>query len=94
MLLKLMFLMLVWHRAAASDDLLDALAGARGTNRLSLCMRAPEDQGEGAARCAGALWRPHWLLARASCLDHRPLYKVLVLRDSDGVSCDDIDRGN
>lgn len=88
---------MVCHRGVASDtdELLSALAGARGGNRMSLCMgRAEwEDAAPEPRRCAGALWRSQWVLARASCLDRRSLSKVLVLRRADGVSCDDFDKG-
>ncbi|CAH2038186.1 unnamed protein product, partial [Iphiclides podalirius] len=64
---------------------LEGLYGARGGNRVTLCM-AP-----GASRdaCAGVIWQRHWLLVRGSCVAERPLFRALVLRTSD-AACDAI----
>ncbi|KPJ02527.1 hypothetical protein RR46_09730 [Papilio xuthus] len=72
---------------------LRGLYGLRGGNRVTLCM-SPGTAGRGHDVCRGALWRRHWVLVRGSCVARRPLYPVVLVRDSaDNVDCEEVQQG-
>ncbi|KPJ18294.1 hypothetical protein RR48_04740 [Papilio machaon] len=88
MLLLVLISTLVSNALGSAE--LSSLYGLRGGNHITLCMSAGAE-GRGHDVCHGALWRRHWVLVRGSCVARRPLYPVVLVRDTaDNVDCEDV----
>ncbi|XP_013146514.1 PREDICTED: uncharacterized protein LOC106109526 [Papilio polytes] len=88
MLILILISTLISNAMASAE--LRSLYGVRDGNRVTLCMSAGV-AGRGRDVCAGALWRRHWVLVHASCVAHRALYPVVLVRDhADDVDCEEV----
>lgn len=92
MLILILISTLISNAMASAE--LRSLYGVRDGNRVTLCMSAGV-AGRGRDVCAGALWRRHWVLVHASCVAHRALYPVVLVRDhADDVDCEEVQQGS